>query len=70
MSISAQVAELETELKVLRAELDRLYAREAEIGRKLYRRGYLAGRAAQRRGAPLTTAPERYARGWARETIG
>ena len=69
-SISAAVAELELERDRLQARVDTLERRQADIGRKLYRRGYLAGRAAQRRGAPLTTAPERHARGWAREAIG
>jgi hypothetical protein len=63
------VAELERENDLLRAELERLTTRSADIGRRLYRRGYLAGRAAQRRGAVRETAPERHARGWAREML-
>lgn len=40
-----------------------------EVVRKAYRRGYLAGRGAQRRGAPAVTNPERHARTWVREAI-
>jgi hypothetical protein len=43
--------------------------REAEVGRTMYRRGYLAGRAAQRRGAAVVPDPESRARGTAREML-
>lgn len=69
VSLADAVALLEAERDALRDEVKRLREREVEIGRKLYRRGYLAGRAAVRRGAPRETAPERHARGWAREML-
>lgn len=43
--------------------------READMIRRAYRRGYIAGRASQRRGAPAVTNPERAARTWVRETL-
>jgi hypothetical protein len=43
--------------------------RERDIARRMYRRGYLAGRAAQRRGAMVITNPERHARGELREIL-
>jgi hypothetical protein len=42
---------------------------EREAVRAAYRRGYFAGRAAQRRGAPAVSDPERRARGWVREAL-
>lgn len=68
-SISEQVAAIEAENAALRREVQELRDREIEVGRKLYRRGYLAGRSAARRGAARETAPERHARGWAREML-
>lgn len=48
----------------IEAKLERRYVeREAEIARTMYRKGYRAGRAAVRRGAPAVTNPERHARG-------
>lgn len=70
VTLAEQVARLQAERDELGALVARLYAHQAEVGRKLYRRGYLAGRAAQRRGAPSTSAPERHARGETRELLG
>jgi hypothetical protein len=42
---------------------------EGEAIRAAYRRGYYAGRASQRRGAPAIDDPERHARGWIREVL-
>jgi hypothetical protein len=42
---------------------------EREVVRAMYRRGYFAGRAARRRGAPAAVHPERHARGWVREVL-
>lgn len=53
--------------------LRRLHALEVrlpDIARRMYRRGYFAGRRAAQRGAPVVTNPERKARGWAREVLG
>jgi hypothetical protein len=63
------VAALEAERDALRAEVEHLRERETEIGRKLYRRGYLTGYMAGKQRRPRETAPERHARGWAREML-
>lgn len=47
--------------------LKRLEERFPELVRQAYRRGYLAGRASQRRGAPVAPSPEQTARGWVRK---
>lgn len=44
--------------------------REQDIARRFYRRGYVAGRAAKRRGAPALTNPERHGRRETREILG
>lgn len=69
MSVARLVAELEAERDALRVEVDRLRQRQADIGRRLYRRGYHAGHNAGRRGAQVVSAPERRARGWVREAL-
>ena len=69
-SISRAVAELEMERNGLRAELEELQAREHEVGRALYRRGYNTGYAAGCRRALKESSPERHARGWARAAMG
>lgn len=61
------VALLEAERDHLAARVRELEAHQSDVARRMYRRGYLAGRAAQRRGAPAVTNPERHARGEARE---
>lgn len=43
--------------------------REAEIARRMYRRGYHAGRASARRGAPAVTNPESAAQGELRDIL-
>lgn len=63
MSLAGDVAELERDLERCRTRLRNVDAAQAELARRMYRRGYLAGRAAARRGAPAETAPERHARG-------
>lgn len=68
-SLSGAVALLEAELDDLRARLVEVTEREQDIVRRMYRRGYLAGRAAQRRGAPVVTNPERHARTELREML-
>lgn len=63
MSLAESVAVLEAERDQLAARLAEVEQREQDIARRMYRRGYIAGRAAKRRGAPLVTNPERHARG-------
>lgn len=63
------IALLEAERDALLADNRQLREHEADMIRRAYRRGYLAGRAASRRGAPAVTNPERNARGWVRETL-
>lgn len=63
------VALLEAERDDLRARLAVVTEREQDIARRMYRRGYLAGRAAQRRGTPAVTNPERHARTELREIL-
>lgn len=70
MSVTEQVAALEAEVVRLRAIQANVDGHVADVARRMYRRGYLAGRAAQRRGAALTTAPERHARGELRTMLG
>jgi hypothetical protein len=74
----AQVAQLARErdefarqVAILDAKLIELTDRmlEGEAIRAAYRRGYFAGRASQRRGAPAVDDPERHARGWIREVL-
>ena len=74
----AQVAQLARErdefarqVAILDAKLIELTDRmlEGEAIRAAYRRGYFAGRASQRRGAPAIDDPERHARGWIREVL-
>jgi hypothetical protein len=59
-----QVAILDAKL----IELTDLMLNDGAI-RAAYRRGYHAGRAAQRRGAPAVDDPERHARGWIRKAL-
>lgn len=63
MSLASQVAELEAEVVRVRAMIADQVQREADIARRMYRRGYNAGHAAGRRGAPAGPHPERLARG-------
>jgi hypothetical protein len=69
MSLGSQVAELEAEVMALRSEVFHLRAANADVGRKLYRRGYETGYAAGERKADRVTNPERNARGWARQVM-
>jgi hypothetical protein len=77
-ALVAQVAQLARErdefarqVAILDAKLIELTDRmlEGEAIRAAYRRGYYAGRASQRRGAPAIDDPERHARGWIREVL-
>jgi hypothetical protein len=77
-ALVAQVAQLARErdefarqVAILDAKLIELTDRmlEGEAIRAAYRRGYFAGRAAQRRGAPAVEDPERHARGWIRKAL-
>jgi hypothetical protein len=67
--LADRVARLETERDALAAELRLLRERELEVASKLYRRGYRTGWAAAQRGLEPESAPERNARGWAREIL-
>lgn len=67
--LAERVARLESERNQLTQELHRIRESELERARKLYRRGYRAGYATGRRGADPETAPERHARGWARQLL-
>jgi hypothetical protein len=77
-ALVAEVAQLARErdefarqVAILDAKLIELTDRmlEGEAIRAAYRRGYFAGRAAQRRGAPAVEDPERHARGWIRKAL-
>jgi ribosomal protein L13 len=77
-ALVAEVAQLVRErdefarqVAILDAKLIELTDRmlEGEAVRAAYRRGYYAGRASQRRGAPAVPDPERHARGWIREVL-
>ena len=77
-ALVAEVAQLVRErdefarqVAILDAKLIELTDRmlEGEAVRAAYRRGYYAGRASQRRGAPAVPDPERHARGWIREAL-
>jgi hypothetical protein len=79
MTLAESVAELERERNRLARQVQILNDKllevtdpkyEASIVRRAYRRGYLSGRAAQRRGAVAVTNPEKYARTWVREMVG
>ena len=63
--------EFARQVAILDAKLIELTDRmlEGEAVRAAYRRGYYAGRASQRRGAPAVDDPERRARGWVREVL-
>jgi hypothetical protein len=63
--------EFARQVAILDAKLIELTDRmlEGEAIRAAYRRGYFAGRAAQRRGAPAIENPERHARGWIRQAL-
>jgi hypothetical protein len=63
VSLANAVAKLESERDELAGRLQRLAGVDAEVVRRVYRRGYWAGRSAQRRGRGIETAPERHARG-------
>jgi hypothetical protein len=65
--IATAIAEF-VDAQVAMREAD-LHAREAEIIRRAYRRGWRAGYFAGRRGAPAVTNPESRARGWVREAL-
>lgn len=67
--LADQVALLEAERDDLAARVELLSGKLDGIVRKAYRRGYLTGRASQRRGAPQVTNPERHARTWVREAL-
>ena len=77
-ALVAQVAQLARErdefarqVAILDAKLIQLTDQmlKDEAIRAAYRRGYFAGRASQRRGAPAVDDPERHARGWIREAL-
>jgi hypothetical protein len=68
LGLMAERDRLEVEVAELRARLA-LVPAEADVVRRAYRRGYLTGRAAQRRGEPAVTNPERQARGWVRQAV-
>jgi hypothetical protein len=77
-ALVAQVAQLARErddfarqVAILDAKLIELTDQmlKDEAIRAAYRRGYFAGRASQRRGAPAVDEPERHARGWIREAL-
>lgn len=73
MTHSALVAAAAYDMEQLEAERDqwRRVAQEAqEMGVTMYRKGYLAGRAAKRRGDPAVTNPERHARSETRRLLG
>lgn len=58
------------ELKATVARLDlEAKAGRPEVARLAYRRGYLTGRAAKRRGAPANPSPEYHARGFLRQLM-
>jgi len=63
--------ELARRIAILDAKLIEVtdQSHEGEAVRAAYRRGYFAGRASQRRGAPAVPDPERHARGWIREVL-
>lgn len=69
LNLAAAFEQLEQERDELARRLFRLEAIWPDKIRGSYRRGYLAGRSAQRRGAPAVTNPERSARGWVREAV-
>lgn len=78
MGIVAQVAQLVRErdelarrIAILDAKLIEVtdQSRESHAIREAYRRGYFAGRASERRGAPAVPDPECHARGWVREVL-
>jgi hypothetical protein len=51
-------------IALVRAEFQRRATeREADLARRMYRKGYLAGRSSQKRGQVQVTNPERHARG-------
>lgn len=58
-------------IEILNAKLLELSADHVEPRqiRDAYRRGYRAGRAAKRRGAPDIANPEVHARGWVRQAL-
>lgn len=60
------VAALEAERDALLRKVEQLEARESDIGRRLYRRGYETGYSAGRRLALKMSNPDAHARGWAR----
>lgn len=77
-ALVAQVAQLARErdeyarqVTILDAKLIELTDQmlKDEAIRAAYRRGYHAGRASQRRGAPAVDEPERHARGWIRKAL-
>ncbi|MGI9097031.1 MAG: hypothetical protein ACR2H2_00780 [Solirubrobacteraceae bacterium] len=77
-ALVAQVAQLARErdefarqVAILDAKLIELTDQmlKDEAIRAAYRRGYFAGRASQRRGAPAVDDPERHARGWIRKAL-
>jgi hypothetical protein len=67
MTIADSVALLEAERAALADRVRKLEGDQSDVARRMYRRGYLAGRSAQRRGAPAVTNPERLGRGETRE---
>ena len=66
MTSERRAMTVEDVIDLVRAEFAE---RERETARVMYRRGYLAGHAARRRGAPAVTNPERHARGELRELL-
>jgi hypothetical protein len=68
LRLMAERDRLEIEVAALRKKLAAVPA-EADVVRKAYRRGYMAGRESQRRGAEAVTNPERTSRGWLRQAI-
>ena len=69
-SVVEAVMRLQIERDEALARLAEAEKREQDIARRMYRRGYIAGRAAKRRGAPAVTNPERNGRRETREILG
>lgn len=69
-SVVEAVMRLQIERDEALVRLAEAEQREQDIARRMYRRGYLAGRAAKRRGEPAVTNPESRGRRETREMLG